>query len=123
MAEQKQLYIGQKAVTESNEEGDKVQYTLADGTQDTVRKEQFQKMAQEQPYDDGMVRVYKWSPAIFEIIGILLKYDSKVAENGFILDRVEESVAQNYKAAIAKKLGIDFEHNVRMSDIDKAIRS
>jgi hypothetical protein len=119
----KQLYIGQKAVTETNEKDEKVQYTLADGTQDTVRKEQFEKMAKEEPYDEGLVRVYKWSPAVFEIIGVLLKYDSRIAENGFILDRVENSVAENYKAGIAKMLGIDYEHNVRMSDVHKILKS
>lgn len=121
--EAKQVFIGQRAVTETNEKDEKVQYTLADGTQETVRKEQFEKMAKEQPYDEGLVRVYKWSPAVFEIIGVLLKYDSKLAENGFILDRVEQSVTENYKVAIAKKLEIDYEHNVRMSDVHKVLKS
>lgn len=118
-----QLYIGQKAVTESNEQDGKVQYTLADGLQDTVFKDQFDAMVQEAAYDEAMVRVYKWKPVVKEILDTLVKYDPKLMERQFILDRVDLSLIELYGKAIAKKFDVDQEFNVKLSDIQKALES
>lgn len=119
---EKVQYIGQQEVSEYNEVEGKVKYTLSDSSGATVTKEQFESMVRDTPYDDGLVRIYKWNPAVREIMGILLKNDMTILEKDFVSGRVDSTIIENYGAAAAKLFGTDYEHNITLSMIDKALQ-
>jgi len=110
-------YIGQKEVSEYNEIEMNVHYTLSDGSGDTVTKEQFESMHKPEPYDDGLVRIHKWSPAITEIMAVLLKNNMRVIEKQFVLGRVDETIIDSYDRASAILYGTDYEHNINLAQI------
>lgn len=110
-------YIGQKEVSEYNEIEMNVHYTLSDGSGDTVTKEQFESMHKPEPYDDGLVRIHKWAPAITAIMQILLDNKMKVIEKQFLLGRVDETIIDSYDRASAILYGTDYEHNINLAHI------
>lgn len=110
-------YIGQKEVSEYNEIEGNVHYTLSDGSGDIVTSEQFASMHKPEPYDDGLIRINKWSPAITEIMAVLLKNNMRVIEKQFVLGRVDETIIDSYDRASAKLYGTDYEHNINLRHI------
>jgi len=120
---EKVQYIGQHEVSEYNKvEGRKVKYLLSDQSGNTVTEEQFESMLKDEPYDDALVRVNKWNPAIREIMQVLLKNDMTILEKDFITGRIDETIIQNYGQAAAKLFGADYEHNITLSMIDRALK-
>lgn len=115
-------YIGQKEVAEYNEINGDVHYTLSDGSGDTVTKEQFESMHQPKAYDDGMVRIHKWKPAIMAIMAILLANKMKVIEKQFVLGRVDETIIDAYDRASAILYGTDYEHNINLKHLDDVLK-
>lgn len=115
-------YIGQLKVREYNEVEGKVSYLLEDSSGATVTKQQFDSMVAAAPYDDGLVRVKKWLPAVRDIMEVLLRNDMTIVEKDFVLGRVDETVIQNYGIAAAKLFGADYEHNISLSMIDKVLK-
>lgn len=120
MAEQPQ-YIGQLKVREYNEVEGKVSYLLEDSSGAIVTREQFDSMVKNAPYDDGMVRVNKWLPAVREIMEILLKNDMTLIEKDFVTGRIDATIIQNYEDAAAHAFGADYEHNISLSMIHKIL--
>lgn len=116
-------YIGSQKIKEYNELDGRIQFTLENGAGDTVTVQQFESLSKEKPYDDGMIRVFKWVPAVREIMEILLKNDMRVADKQFVLGRVDETIISNYDRASAILYGVDFEHNIGLKEIHKAITS
>lgn len=114
-------YIGQKEVSEYNEIEMNVHYTLSDGSGDTVTKEQFESMHKPEPYDDGLVRIHKWAPAITAIMKILLDNKMKVIEKQFLLGRVDETIIDSYDRASAILYGTDYEHNINLAHIHEVL--
>lgn len=118
---EKTQYIGQQKVREYNEVEGKVSYLLESNSGATVTKVQFDSMLSEEPYDDGLVRVKKWNPAIRDIMRILLSNDMTLLEKDFVTGRIDETILQNYQIAAAKAFGADYEHNISLTMIDKIL--
>lgn len=115
-------YIGTKKIVDQQPEAEGlVTYKLEDGTNATVRADQFESMAKEEAYEDGMVRVYKWNPAVSKVMEILLAYDMTLLEKDFVINRIDATIIENYGKAAAKLFGSDFEHNIKLSQIHKAL--
>ena len=79
------LYIGQKRVAEYSEVEDGiVEYVFEDNSRGRVTTEQFDSMVKDKAYDDGMARVYKWAPAVREIMAVLLKNNMMMIEKAIV---------------------------------------
>ena len=114
-------YIGEQKVKEYNEIEGKVQYTRGDGSGDMVTREQFDAMLKDEPYDEGMCRVFKWSPAVKEIMAVLLKNDMMLIEKDFVTGRIDATIIENYQKASAKLFGAQNENMIRLSQINRAL--
>lgn len=118
-------YIGKQKVSKVEEIEGKIRYTLADGNGSTVTQEQFDSMVKDHEYDDAMVRVQKWLPAIRELMAVLLRNDMTIIEKDFVIGRLDETIVQNYGSASAKLFGAKsgFEGDISLSQIDNVLKS
>jgi hypothetical protein len=117
----KQLFIGSKKVTEFNEIGDKVQYSLEDATQFTVFKDQFDSMAKEQAYDDGMTNIYKFKPVVKEYVKVFLKYDLNLQEIPYSIHRLNDAVDRMIDGSFAEKYGVQFKDHIKFKDLSDTL--
>jgi hypothetical protein len=125
MGEQKEdrLFLGSKKIIwyNSNDDGD-VDFTLDDGSNDTVTAEQFKAIAKPSRYDDGMVRVYKWNSAISQIMEILLKNKMKLIEKDFVIGRIDSTIIESYQKAAAALFGAKYEEFINLAQIDAVLK-
>jgi len=118
------LYIGQKLVTEYNEvESGVIDYVFEDNSRGRATMEQFDSMVKDKPYDDGMARVYKWGPAVREIMAVLLKNNMMMIEKDFVMGRVDETIIQRYAEAAAKLFGSPSENEITLTKIHEVLVS
>lgn len=117
------LFVGSKKVVwyNNSDEGD-IDFTLDDGSSDTVTADQFKSIAKPSRYDDGMVRVYKWNDAISQIMEILLRNKMKLIEKDFVTGRIDSTVIESYQKAAATLFGAKFEEFINLAQIDSVLK-
>lgn len=121
----KPLYIGKTALTTvvRNEEANLVAVALADGRKEEYSLRQFDSVAKGEAYDDGLINVYKWAPAITLFLRELLADGMQMIDKDFILNRVDESLIVNYNRAIGKIFNVNDPFHVNAKMIDVVLKS
>ena len=117
----KQLFIGSKKVTEINELEGKVQYSLEDATQFTVFKDQFDSMAKEQAYDDGMINVFKFKPIVQAYVGVFMKYNLSLQEIPYSISRLNDAMDRIIDGSIAEKYGVKYKDDIKFSQLSETL--
>lgn len=119
-------YIGKMEVKEYKDiDGPvpKVRVILSDNEAEEFTKEQLENVVSDTPYDDAEVRIKKWSPAVKQIMEILLKNDMMIIEKDFVTSRIDATIIENYGKAAAKLFGAKYEDFITLNQIDKALKS
>lgn len=132
MSEDKKYYIGQNEIIKADipREG-WITYTIMfpnmkgelEELVETVSIEQFDAMKSETPYEDGQVPVRQWNGLISELLKTLLKYDIRMGDKDFIVQRLDASIKENFKKATAKLYKRKHNDFVRFSQIDEILKS
>lgn len=115
-------YIGQKEVTSEVKEGEKIRFTLIDGSGNDVTKDQFKAIVSDTKYDDGEVRARQWDPAIMKMVEILLENDIKQIEIPFVIQRLMTTLEDKYDQATAKLFGAKYGDFVTLGMVDKVLK-
>lgn len=128
----KKYYVGQQEVTKADypKEG-WVQYTIQypnmkgelEDITETVTVEQFDAIKSETPYENGLVAVKMWNGLISELLAVLLKHDIRMGDKEFIIQRLDQSIVENYRKATAKLFKRKHGDFVRFSQVDEILKS
>jgi hypothetical protein len=121
----KKLYIGQNEVVTSDLDSETglVKYTLDNNEFGEVTPEQFESLALEEAYDPGMVQIHKWTPAVKQILEILLKNQMQLREKDFVLTRIDESLTRNYEDALAFLFKKKHVGHITLQQIDEVLKN
>ena len=118
------LYIGASEVTSVDSvDGSLYKIKLADGRNMEFTPEQWISAQSEEPYDEGLISIRKFKPVLQKLLEVFLNSNIKMGEKNFILERLDESLVQNYRAAVCKKLGVDHQDHVSLKMIDEILKA
>lgn len=118
-----ELFIGSEKVI-SNEVVDQlVHYTMDNGQELTATIEQFTAIALPEAYDDGQITMRKFRPLIEQILELMKDNNVELADKGWILERIDESITQNHRSAVAKLYGVSTVERVSLQKIDDVLTS
>ncbi len=96
------IYVGSTKVTPVT-----LPNGLLDGIELKATQEQFDAMKSATPYEDGLVSIRKWRPTIAKIVAILVADNTEMQDKDFIMQRVDSTLLENFRAASAKLFGVD----------------
>lgn len=118
------LYVGSNEVTEvAKEEDDRVVAKLSDGTTMTFTADQWESVKSEVPYEDGTISLRKWKKTIAQVVELFMAGDMQMVDRAFVMERIDETIIQNARAAISKKLGIDNQEHLSLRQIDAILKA
>lgn len=126
MSEDAKVFIGSEEVVLSDQsvESGLVKYkTSTEGPMLTATVEQFQSMASPEAYDDGKVTVRKWRPLIENILEMMKDQNVQLADKGWILERIDESITQNHRRALSKLYNVSTVEQISLKQIDDVLTS
>lgn len=119
-----ELYIGKQKIQHHfyDEVIEMVAVKLEDNTTHEFTQEQFDSVKSEDAYDDGLVVVRKWQPALHEILQVLLKNGMTMGEKDFILERLDTSIVNNYQTAVNKLFDVKHVSLISMKSVDVVLK-
>lgn len=117
------LYVGSNEVAEVNsEEPNRFVAKLSDGTTMTFTTDQWEAVKSEVPYEDGAISLRKWKKTIAQVVELFMEADMQMVDRPFVMERIDETIIQNARAAISKKLGIDNQEHLSLRQIDAILK-
>jgi hypothetical protein len=118
------LYVGSSEVSGITypDEGH-VTAKLVDGTTMTFNLDQWDAVKSETPYEDGSISMRKWKKTIAQVVELFLEADMQMVDRPFVMERIDETIIQNARAAISKKLGIDNQEHLSLRQIDDILKT
>lgn len=100
------IYVGSTKVTPVTLPNGLISVDL-DGIELKATQEQFDAMKSDVPYEDGLVSIRKWRPTIAKIVAILVADNTEMQDKDFIMQRVDSTLLENFRAASAKLFGVE----------------
>ena len=110
------IYVGSAKVTPITLPSGLISVTI-EGVEIKSTQEQFDSMKSDKPYEDGLVMIRKWKPTIAKVLSVLTADNLTMNDKDFVIQRVDQSILQNYRSAIAKLFGVEGQEDVSMQQI------
>lgn len=119
------FYIGASRVlsTDQDTETGMVKYVL-EGSEMVweCTLDQYKSMADTQPYPDGEVRIRKFTAMVKAVMQIFLENNIQMGDKDFVIQRIDETIVQNYQIAVAKALGRRHTSFVTFKQLDEILK-
>ena len=110
------IYVGTAKVTPVTLPSGLISVTI-EGVEIKSTQEQFDSMKSDTPYEDGLVMIRKWKPTIAKVLSVLTQDNLTMNDKDFVIQRVDQSILQNYRSAISKLFGVEGQEDVSMQQI------
>ena len=110
------IYVGSAKVTPVTLPSGLISVTI-EGVEIKATQEQFDSMKSDAPYEDGLVMIRKWKPTIAKVLSVLTQDNLTMNDKDFVIQRVDQSILQNYRSAISKLFGVEGQEDVSMQQI------
>jgi len=110
------IYVGSAKVTPVTLPSGLISVTI-EGVEIKSTQEQFDAMKSDTPYEDGLVMIRKWKPTIAKVLSVLTADNLTMNDKDFVMQRVDMSILENYRAATAKLFGVENQSDVSMQQI------
>lgn len=79
--------------------------------------EQFEVVKSDTAYEDGLVTIRKWRLTVGKILTILTQDNLTMNDKDFVIQRIDQSILENYRNATAKLFGVEGQEDVTMQQI------
>jgi hypothetical protein len=93
-----------------------------DGYNEDFTAEQWEGVRSETAYDDGMISINKYEKLCQRIIKELVNARVDLKAHEWILERVSQSIGENYRLAIAKVFGTKKPEDIMLAQIDMTLK-
>ena len=110
------IYVG-SAVVVPVQNPDGLIEIVIEGVTIKATQEQWDSMKSDKPYEDGLVMIRKWKPTIAKVLSVLTQDNLTMNDKDFVIQRVDQSILQNYRSAISKLFGVEGQEDVSMQQI------
>lgn len=120
----KTLYIGKEKVKEYvvSEGTNLVGVLLENGKNEDYTNEQWANLKSEEPYEDGLISVRKHEKVMQRMIKEMVDSRVTLGERGWILERIDQSIHENYSKAVSKVFGVPFQEKIMLAQIDQTLK-
>lgn len=116
-------YIGASSIT-TDEIIDGIHHiTLSDGSLEYLTHDQFVAVISPEPYKDGEITLRKWKPTVSGIMQLLLDANMQMNDKDWLMSRIDQTLVENFKTAVAKKFGVRQYDNISLKAIDEVLKS
>lgn len=118
-SQEQKLYVGQKEVESHvvHENLDQVGVLYTDQSCEDFTNEQWFAVSSNEPYDQGLVTIRKFTPTIRAILGQLMAARCTLNECQWVLQRTDEEIGRKHRDAISKLYGVPHVDKVMLSDV------
>ena len=122
--ENKKYFVGQKEVESISisEKHDLVGILYKDGFSEDFTKAQWEDVKSEEAYNDGEISVRRHEKLIKRIIKDMKECRVTLQEHEWILQRVNETIGQNYRECLKKLFNVKNPENVMLAMIDVVLK-
>jgi hypothetical protein len=110
------VYVG-SAVVVPVQNPDGLIEVVIEGIAIKATQEQWDSMKSDVPYEDGLVMIRKWKPTIAKVLSVLTADNLTMNDKDFVMQRVDQSILENYRSATAKLFGVENQSDVSMQQI------
>ena len=110
------IYVGSAKVAPVTLPSGLISVTI-EGVEIKATQEQFDSMKSDKPYEDGLVMIRKWKPTITKILTILTSDNCEMQDKDFVIQRVDQSILENFRAASAKLFNVTDNGHVTFQQI------
>lgn len=118
------LFVGSSKVVKTEvKENDFIRYELEDGRSGVVKVEQYESMAKEQAYEDGLIMSYKWMPASNQMYKLLAENGMAMGEMNFVVKQLQAAILENYEKAASKLFKRQITDQVTLQQVNEVIES
>jgi len=123
--EVKKIYVGKHAVAQviPQTQTETVAVIYEDNSHDEFTAEQWEAVMADAPYDDALIPIKKWTPALTQILEILQKNKMVLGDKDFVLNRLDQSLVNNYQKAVNKYFGVEHVSQISLDMIDVALKN
>jgi hypothetical protein len=110
------IYVGSAKVTPVTLPSGLISVTI-EGVEIKSTQEQFDAMKSSAPYEDGLVMIRKWRPTIAKVLAILVADNTEMQDKDFVMQRVDTSILENFRAASAKLFNVTDNGHVTLQQV------
>ena len=110
------VYVGSAVVVPVQNPNGLIEVVI-EGVTIKATQEQWDSMKSDVPYEDGLVMIRKWKPTIAKVLSVLTQDNLTMNDKDFVIQRVDQSILQNYRSAISKLFGVEGQEDVSMQQI------
>lgn len=125
MSDEKTYYVGKSGVEsiQVTENIDLVGVLYKNGKTEDFTVEQWEAVKSELPYEDGEVSNRKHEGLMVRILKQMVKSRVTIGEQDWILQRINQSIGENYRKSIAKVYGVSFPEKIMLAQIDEVLKA
>jgi hypothetical protein len=110
------VYVGSAVVVPVQNPNGLIEVVI-EGVTIKATQEQWDSMKSDVPYEDGLVMIRKWKPTIAKVLSVLTQDNLTMNDKDFVMQRVDQSILQNYRSAVSKLFGVEGQEDVSMQQI------
>jgi len=119
------LFVGSKQVSQFHvSEGTNLVGVLYEnGQNEDFTAEQWEGVRSETAYDNGLISIRKYEKLIARIIREMTNARVDLKSQEWILERVSQSIGENYRQAIAKVFSVKKSEDIMLAQIDLTLKA
>jgi len=120
----KKLYVGKKVVAQAHvsPKYDMVSVLYENGFNEEFTKAQWDDVRSDTEYPDGEISVRKHEKLISRIIKDMKECRVTLQEHEWILQRVSESIGENYRGCLRKMFGVKEPEQIMLATVDVVLK-
>lgn len=125
MPNKKEIFVGQSLVKQvaENKEADLVGVLYENGKSEDFTVEQWEAVKSDEKYSDGEINVRKYEKLIQRILKEMVEARVSLLSHGFILQKVDATIGENYKKCLAKVFSKSKVEDLMLCEIDAILKA